>query len=329
MMVFWWIVGIAIGLFIVAEVAFNLYALKVVTPIFERSPVLQSNSAPPNRRAEVFDIPSSSGVMLSACLFQRPETESRGVIVFCPEFGGNKWSCMKYCEGLWEAGFDILAFDFRNSGDSSWQDNYRPMHWVSEYELQDVEAVIAYVRSRDDLRERPIGLFGISRGGSAALAVGARSPQVELIATDSAFAAEPMMNYFAQRWISLYLPALVLKLLPNWHLDLTMRLVRNASQHRHGCRFARIVYALRRAPDHKRVLMISGQADSYVSPEVARAIANAAGPLLEELWIVPKCKHNSARNLVPDQYDARLVRFFSAMSPLREEKSLSLHSSAS
>lgn len=315
----WWILGIGIGVLLAAEAILNAFSVRIILPIFERVPLLNPRVSPPDDQAELLEIPTTGGATLSGCLYRRSETESRGIVIFCPEFGSSKWSCKSYCEGLWDAGYDLLAFDFRNSGDSSWQDDYHPLHWVSEFELQDVRAAIEYVRRRDDLKERPIGLFGVSRGGGAALAAGAESPDVELIATDSAFATEPMMMFFTRRWISLYIPEWLNWLIPTWHVMITMQIVRMVSQRRHGCRYARIIQKLKRIAPQKRVLLVSGEADTFVSQQIAEELARAAGRSLQELWIVPGCKHNAARQLEPEEYDERVTEFFAGMSPLRGE----------
>jgi hypothetical protein len=132
------------------------------------------------------------------------------------------------------------------------------------------------------------------------------------------------MMHFTRRWYSLYVPEWTMVLVPEWHFRLTMRIVRILSQRRRGCKYANIMGALRNSSRRKQTLMISGLADSFVNGTVARKMANAAGDSLEELWLVPKGKHNAARQIKPEPYDARLDKFFSAMSPLREEQKAAL-----
>ena len=57
------------------------------------------------------------------------------------------------------------------------------------------------------------------------------------------------------------------------------------------------------------VLMIHGEGDTYIKPEMAKALfERAAGP--KELWLVPKAKHNQAIALMENEYHRRIVEFF-------------------
>src|SRR5204863_7657768 len=57
------------------------------------------------------------------------------------------------------------------------------------------------------------------------------------------------------------------------------------------------------------VLMIHGEGDTYIKPEMARALfERVRGP--KDLWVVPKAKHNQALHTAGDEYHRRLVAFF-------------------
>ena len=315
----WPIIGISIAAILVAYGVLNLFLVRKIRPIFESSPLLIPLSADPDEAATEFQIPTPDGMMLSACLYSRDERESRGVIIFCHEFGGNKWSCMNYCQGLWDAGYDILAFDFRNHGQSTSMPKYRQIHWLTEYEKTDVRAVIDYVQSDPLLCERSLGLFGVSRGGSAALAVGAECPQIDLIATDSAFPIEPMIRYFFRLWFSHHVPDYLYTMAPEWHVRYTIWSVKRFTEYSRRCRFVEVIPALRSMASPKKVLLIAGARDSFVKSEILRQMQDALGDTCEEMWVVPKAKHNGARNIAPEEYDRKLIEFFSEMSPFGEE----------
>ncbi len=53
----------------------------------------------------------------------------------------------------------------------------QPLQWLTEHELADLEAALAYVQSRPDADPAGVGLFGVSRGGGAALCVGGKRPE--------------------------------------------------------------------------------------------------------------------------------------------------------
>ena len=67
-----------------------------------------------------------------------------------------------------------------------------------------------------------------------------------------------MLLHYVGRWGSLYIPSWLLKLLPRWHVALTLMLVEFVSQVRKGCRYAKIEKALSKLRDMP-LLMISGE----------------------------------------------------------------------
>jgi fermentation-respiration switch protein FrsA (DUF1100 family) len=66
------------------------------------------------------------------------------------------------------------------------------------------------------------------------------------------------------------------------------------------------------------LLMIHGGADTYIKPEMARALFNMArGP--KEFWLIEGAKHNQAINVAGDDYRSRVLEFFrTQLSPAAE-----------
>ena len=182
----WPIVGIVAAVILI-DVLIQWPYIRVVLPMFEEAPPFRVEEWPPDPDAERVSFPSSHKLTLRGSLYRRPNRTSGGLIIFCHEFGGNHWTAMSYCQGLWKAGFDILAFDFRNQGESDGMPDYQPLHWLTDYEVRDVLAALKFVKQRDDLRSKPIGVFGISRGGSAALAAASRSSDVKCVVCEATF----------------------------------------------------------------------------------------------------------------------------------------------
>ena len=56
------------------------------------------------------------------------------------------------------------------------------------------------------------------------------------------------------------------------------------------------------------MLLISGQRDSYVTPEIATSLQQSIGGN-SELWLVPGARHNRSREVDEAAYDARIVAF--------------------
>ena len=315
-----WIVGILAGLVVfdlLVHLAFALFAVR----IFERKIPFTVTGHPPVPEAERIAFPTTGSLTLRGALYRQPVRPSRGTIVFCPELEGNHWSALSYCRGLWENGYDILAFDFRNQGESDHLPGYEPLHWLTDYEVGDVISSIRYARQRCDLEgDRPLGLVGISRGGGAALAAAAKCPDVRAVACEGAFSTRTLRMHFALRWASLYIPEWVLKPVPMWHIRLTLNVAQWLSQKRRRCRYTKLERLLPRWRP-RRVLMIAGGRDTYVHPDIAKTLCRCIGHAGAAVWIVDDAKHNRARQVVPEEYDNRLVEFFNqSLTTARSEQ---------
>ena len=174
-----------------------------------------------------------------------------------PSFKPGAFPAVTVPPSLRKAGFNILAFDFRNLGNSDKQSGYEPLHWLTHYEVTDLFAVLDYIQQRPDLREFPLGLFGISRGGNAALYAAAERPEVRCVASDGAFEMRLMLLAFARRWISLVVTERVAELVPWWHVRFTLWLARAASQLRRRCRYAMLEGILPKLKDKPLMLIVS------------------------------------------------------------------------
>lgn len=307
----WGLPAIAASL-LLAEVLLRLFSLKVVLPIFERRPPFNVRPVGPDLDAEFVHFAAADGLSLAGSLY-RPVGEPLGVIVFCPEFGGTHWSAPSYVGGLTEAGFAVFAFDFRNQGESDVERGYAPTHWLTEKDVADAAAAVDYISRSDEFGDLPLGVFGVSRGGNAALAVAARRPQVRAVAAEGAFPTDTMMLYYAYRWAELYVPAWFVRLLPEWHLAETLRFARRVSGLRRGVRYAVLERSLPRLRN-RPVLLITGGKDSYVAPAIAEQMRRGIGPSCGAVWVVPGAKHNQARLVATDEYDRRLIAFFSRIA---------------
>ena len=306
----WALVGLLAGL-LLAEVLIQVRAARVVLAMIENSPPFRIESLPPDPDAERFEVQTKDGLTLRGSIYRPPGRAPRGLIVFCHEFGGNHSSAMLYASALRKAGFDILAFDFRNLGNSDKLAGYEPLHWLTHYEVTDLHAVLDYIQQRPDLREFPLGLFGISRGGNAALYAAAERSEVRCVASDGAFETRLMLLAHARRWISLVVTQRVAELVPWWHVRFTLWLARMASQLRRRCRYAMLEGVLPKLKD-KPLLVIVGERDTYVLTEVPAEMCRLAGQP-DALWVVPHAKHNMARLVDTNEYDRRLVDFFAVL----------------
>ena len=308
-------------LLLVGEILFEGLALKLSLPIFEHRPPISAELFPADPLADQVTFTTRDGLTLAGSWWRTSHDVPRGVVLFCHELDSNRWSAMAYCEGLLAAGFHVFTFDFRNHGDSQSLAGYSPMHWATDFETEDIRAAAACIGAHPELRDLPLGLFGMSRGGTAALVAAAACDAIRCVVADGALACVDMQWHYTERWGRLYFPEVVFHLVPVWHKRLTLWIVRTASELRKGIRYAipeRAAGRLRNKP----VLLISGARDTYIYPEFTRSLQARTGQPATGVWIVPDAKHNMSRQSCPQEYDARLIEFFSVLEQAGSEANL-------
>jgi len=302
----------------VALAAFQAYLVLRYTPIigriFEEKPLFFPLRAAPGPGEEV-RFTTSDGLELVGTYVATPAASRVGVLVFCHEYLSDRWSFQPYIAPLLGLGFDIFSFDFRNHGASACALEYRPLQWLSDHEVRDLRAALAYLRSRPDRDPAGFGLFGVSRGGGAALVVAADDPGVWGVVTDGAFPTRGTMNAYIKRWAQIYVSTGLFRLLPICIYNFVGWAARIRSQKRLSCRYPSIERAVSRlAP--RPWLMIHGAKDTYIGPEIARKLFASAGDP-KEFWLVPLAKHNRCREVQPEAYAERIKLFFGRYAPRR------------
>jgi len=306
----WTILGILVGLVLIDFVV-RLVIVRVVVGLFEKMPSFGVSPGKPQSDAECLEFPTSHGLTLRGSLYRPKQMTPRGLIIFCPETGGNHWLAMEYAAGMVDAGFAVFAFDFRNQGDSDSMPEYEPAHWPTAFELTDALAAIDFIREQPGMQSLPVGLLGVSRGAVVALGAASRRPVVQSVACDSAFSTDILMAFYAQRWASLYVPAWLLRIVPDWHVRGTCVMIRWFSQYKRHVRYIVIERGFRRLKS-KSILLVSGSRDSYVPVAVAQQLQKRIGDHCQ-LWVVKGAKHNRGRVTDPEKYDQQLGEFFNQM----------------
>jgi pimeloyl-ACP methyl ester carboxylesterase len=309
----WGVLGVVAGLAVV-DLLIHLVAVRYILPILERSPPFSVEATPPDPHAEPVSCRTPDGITLRGSLHRPPDRAPLGLIVFCPEVANDHWSATWYCPALLSAGFAILAMDFRNQGHSDRMPGYTPIHWLTEYEVTDVLAVVDYARDRADLRELPLGVFGVSRGGSAALVAAARVPEIACAACEGVFSISTMTLHYTLRWAVLYQPAWLMALFPTWHFRLTLALARWISERRRRCRYVLLEEWLPRLAGRPVLMIVDGR-DTYVLPEISETLYRRFPQSSTRRWLVKAAKHNMARETDAAEFDRRIVEFFAQLIP--------------
>jgi uncharacterized protein len=173
---------------------------------------------------------------------------------------------LRYVEWLPDHGYDVFLFDYRGYGDSGGSPSPRGVH-------EDCVAAIAYLRSRADVDQEHIVVFGQSLGGNYALSALADMPRqgIRGVVVEGAFASH---REIAHDKIAPYpLPDALSK----WLVDLLITDSFDA------------VTALRRIDDVP-VLLIHGSDDEVVPYRHAQLLLSA-NVLQRTLWTIPGGRH--------------------------------------
>lgn len=299
------------GLFLISAALLTLISLVYVPPMargFVQTSWLVAPKSHRLRGGEACRFRTRDGLELRGTYLRTAASPRMGVVVFCHELTSDRNSAGPYIEELRRRGFDVLTFDFRNHGASDELAGYEPLPWLTRYELADVQAAIDYACSRPDADPRGVGLMGVSRGGTAALAAAAVDDRVLAVATDGAFAFHTIQIHYIRRYMQIYtawahwfarLPDTLLKPLCVWSQWVI--------GYRRGCRFVPVESLVRRI--RQPVLMIHGEDDPYIPLDTAvRLQAQLRGR--SRLWVVPDARHNGSISTAPHAYQRHLVRFF-------------------
>jgi pimeloyl-ACP methyl ester carboxylesterase len=244
---------------------------------------------------DTFDLPfehviftARDGVRLGGWL-----TGERGVrptVIFCAGLFGSMDGDTHLLPAFFDAGLDVLQFDWRGHGIS---DGQRITLGVRE--VEDLLGAIDFLQARG---VRLIGLMGFSMGGAVALRAAAQDQRVRCVVVDGPFAnpLHALQGGFAER---------------------TGRPLKAAARLLAGLISLRLGAPIRSAsplPEAGRisprpVLFIHGSTDPFVPISDQEALFAACNEP-KDLWRVEGAGHRRACEREPEAYLARVIGFF-------------------
>ena len=319
-----WLLLIVAGLAVIAAVSLGTFWVYLwvryvpkVARMFQQPPMFRPLVTDPDPGGEDVRFLTADGLELAGTYYPAETPNRAGVVVFCHEFLGDRHSAYNYVGHLRARGFDLFAFDFRNHGESASEPGLVQLQWLSDRELTDLHAALAYVRSRPDADPAGVGLFGVSRGGATALFVTAEDPGIWGVATDGAFPTRSTMLAYVHKWAIILVKPWSIRIMPGFVYRWVAWSARVYTERRLNRVFPRLESMIGKIPP-RPWLAIHGANDSYIGPDIARELIGLAGrgaPV--ELWLVPKAKHNRCREVAPEAYRDRVAGFFTAHAPRR------------
>jgi pimeloyl-ACP methyl ester carboxylesterase len=303
----WCLIGL-FGLIVFGHTLAWLLYVPVAARVLGETPWLPAQWREPLRDGTDVTFSTEDGARLEGIYLRTTAAKRKGVIAFCHELNGDRWSSVPYTEDLRRQGFDIFTFDFRNHGTSDCIAGYEPMPWVTRYDLADVRAAIDYLCTRPDAEPDGIGLMGVSKGGTVALCTAAFDCRVRTLVVDGACPTERMQVHYIRRFMKIFVryPWLI-SLLPDISLQTTSAWARVVLGRRRNCRFVNVDQAARRV--HQPVMMIHGRCDTHIPLAVVQALRNSMSSRTR-LWVIPQAKHNGSITVARSAYHRRIARFF-------------------
>jgi len=213
------------------------------------------------------------------------------IIVLCHGLGTNKSDLLEVAKFFYEEGFNLFLFDFRGHGESQGKSSS-----FGYLEQRDLEAGIDYLFRREDLKNKNLGVFGLSMGGAVAIMVAGKDSRIKAVVSDSSY---------KDLYSSMLHHAKILYFLPQFPFGF----------------FLRIVYFLRFGIDPKKVspqeaiakispravFIINGEKDIQVPPENAYSLFNEAKEP-KGLWIIPDAGHGGGGGI--EDYKKKIISFF-------------------
>jgi pimeloyl-ACP methyl ester carboxylesterase len=312
----WPVLGLTVGLIMACAAGALVYYWHInrefgpfLVRIFQEKPLFVVPRGQAVADAEDVRFPTPDGITLCGCYLKTHAQHRRGVILFGLEYGSNRWSCVAYSQCLRDAGYDIFAFEPRGQGDSDPWPGYEPLQWVTEHEIRDLLASLAYLSARPDADPRGVGLFAISKGATAGIIAAAADARVRCFVTDGMFATYSTMVPYMRKWVALYSHHYwIQRRLPDWCFGIFATAALRRLHKITGLNFPSLERALPKLTA-RPLLMIHGGADTYIKPEMAKALFDLAGGP-REFWLVDGARHNQSLQVANGEYQKRVVEFF-------------------
>ena len=135
-------------------------------------------------------------------------------------------------------------------------------------------------------------------------------PAIRCLATDGAYGTHTTMIPYLKRWITIYSDRKILqRVLPTWFYGIIGMVGAKKVARNRGVTYPSVEKAISRF--NRPLLMIHGESDTYIKPEMAQTLFNRARDP-KEIWVVKKAKHNQALTVAGDEYHSRVIAFFDA-----------------
>jgi pimeloyl-ACP methyl ester carboxylesterase len=215
-------------------------------------------------------------------------------IIIAHGLGASKSDFINLSGFLSSNGFNVLLFDFRAHGESGGKSCSLGLK-----EQMDITAALDYIISRKNLKNKNIGLYGFSLGGSAGILTASKDLRIKAIVADTPF---PRLYTISADVIkrTYHLPSFPFMQLANvfYRLSFGGWIGQVAP--------ADVIHLISPRP----ILLITSDIDQMTPIYHARELIRKAGEP-KELWVIEGATHGGTISMDAERYNQKLFNFFS------------------
>lgn len=241
---------------------------------------------------EDVEFQSGDGTILRGWYIPARSASAAQTVIICPGANGSIDADTAFLPWFHNFDLNVLIFNWRAHGHSDGQ-----ITTLGFDERYDLIAAVEYAKARS---ARKIGVLGLSMGGAVALSTAAICPDIDAVATDSAFV----------HIVTAVAAGLSERGLPDGLAYPIARLILMTASLRSGKDLWQadpVRWIDRVAP--RPLLLIYGERDPFAPRAEVELLYRRAGEP-KEIWRVPQAAHREIQMLEPDTYRERLTRFF-------------------
>jgi pimeloyl-ACP methyl ester carboxylesterase len=221
--------------------------------------------------------------------------ENGALVILLHGYGSNRTAMIWHAEQLTQAGYGVLMYDERASGES--EGTYRSYGWEDP---RDVGGALVFLNEKPEVDPQKIGIAGCSIGGQIALQGAAYYPQIGAVWSDgtSSVRAQDIIRKSTN-------PIFPLLVAGNYMLDwmFEVKLGFDAP--------APMIEIIDDIAPRPIMLVGSGISKPIIGSEgdYLMTYARYAGENAE-LWVLPDAGHCGGPRVRPEEYATRMVEFF-------------------
>lgn len=287
------VVGVGVGAFL-AIALFVMIERNIYSVITETMPAPSEVNIPPDLPFEVEEVTFETSDGLTMAGWKVP-SQNGATIILLHGYGGNRTAMLWHAEQLVRAGYGVVLFDERASGES--EGTRRSYGWEDP---RDVQGAIRFIQAESGNSPERIGIAGCSIGAQISLQSAAYYPELEAVWADgpSTLRAKdipPPRN-----------PIVALIILGNYSLDwmFEIKLGLNAP--------APMIEIIDDISPRPIMLVGGGQPQPLIGSEgevMLPRYAHYAGSNAQT-WVIPEAVHCDGPSRRPDEYAERMIEFF-------------------